>query len=1111
MAIVHLQLFGGLRISNAVGNAIDLRVKKVKAMLAYLAVEPETCFSREQIAQIFWPNTKNKQSRHSLRQALAYLRKHLPDFEQVFNITHNKIHIVPGSISVDVINFSDAAKLHDLLSQEKAYQLYRGQFIEGFNIRSNAFSAWCEETSSYLYQRYIQVVEFLAEHTLLQGETEKSIELNTKLIQLDPIRESAYCCLMSLHAREGHLEAVEDDYKQCCNMIQQKLNTTPEEQTVRYYQRIKQQLSDTSEPEEIDTAKIDTVKIDAEKTGTTNRYSVNHIPPTQTGREKGLSKIAALLEHHEKNKQGHCILITGESGIGKSWLLEQSGEIAENLGLNIACSRFFDVKYNHENGIRDLLSEIAKPEPALPNSELPDIIASRFFKDSVKHDIYLAILYIIYDLPVPKRLQIKYSALNTRSREQLHTRVIVDILSRVAVHGKQVLIFDDIDLAMPRAFSILSSLVQLTATQDLFLILSCKQSAPFPEHVIHESHLTTLTLKKLSVSELRQIFPLRFGEHDKNMVYLSWAAHLEKCGILDYADNLNSVLKRYASQLDNHDQLALQACAILGMRFSLDVLKSIIDDPHFDPARLIEAGLLIQNKHTLEFTHLLTQQCLYKQIAKDRRKSLHSLAASYYLFGNSHLHACHLQASGKKGTTKAYIAAAIVARDEFRLDFATYFFEKAFECARNKQDKYFTAIQKGEMLLGSERVSNAIQSFEMAQHLTNDPQQQARAWLGMAIGLIQRQQFLAAKGLLDRSESILAMNSSDNNSDYKNTDHKSLARFYYHRALTALHTDSTDDASRFNKIAFEHARLCQSSYWQTNIVLLSGNTELNNLLLADARCNFELAARIARENNHGNLELKALLSLAKVKLLQADFTDGVKDLEHVLSLASVVEDHHIVLDIVSVLCLSDFYKGQFSRLQRHTGLASVLCKIIDSPLKNNHISNYRLLSTYHLGRHEDVKKLVAHNYSLLSDPQGNQHQSWNLAPIMALIEEQAENAALYLDSALKIIDDLTGPDKLECCFISIEAAIKHKLWDHADNFADAVIMALQGELLPFFVMCAERVRILSRIDQGQINHTTRAELVDILTSAQRYGLTIHLPAYEIALEALRHHTEIIPP
>ena len=1107
MVIVHLHLFGGLEICSAAGNTIDLRVKKVKALLTYLAVQPETCFSREQVAQVFWPNTKIKRARHSLRQALADLRKHLPGFEHVFNITHSEIHIIPGSISVDVVDFLDAAKLHDLLSQEKAYQLYQGQFIEGFSIRSDAFSAWCEEIHSYLQQRYIQVVEFLSEHTLLQGETEKSIELNTKLIQLDPIRESAYCCLMSLHASAGHLDAVEDSYKQCCNMLQQKLNTKPEEQTVRCYQRIKQQLSDTSEPKKIDTAKIDTA----------DQSSVNLIPPNlkypePTGREKELSKVAALLECCEKEKRGHCILITGDTGIGKSWLLEQSGEIAENLGLNIACSRFFDVKYNHENGIRDLLSEIAKPEPARPNSELPDIIASRFFNDSAKHDIYLAILYIIYDLPVPKRLQGKYSALNTRSREQLHTRVIVDILSRVAVHGKHVLIFDDIDLAMPRAFSILSSLVQLTVTQDLFLILSCTQSVPFPEHVDHESHLTTLTLKQLPIAELQQIFPLRSGAYDKNMVYLSWAVRLEKRGISDYTDNLNGVLKRCTNQLDNRDQLALQACAILGMRFSLDVLKSIIDNPHFDPARLIEAGLLIQNKHTLEFTHLLTQQCLYKQIATDRRKFLHSLAASYYLFGNSHLHACHLQASGKKDTTKAYISAAIVARDEFRLDFASYFFEKAFECARNKQDKYFTAIQKGEMLLGSERVSNAIQSFEMAQHLTNDPQQQARAWLGMAIGLIQRQQFLAAKGLLDRCESILAMNSSENNSGYKNPDHKSLARFYYHRALAALHTDSADDALRFNKIAFEHARLCESSYWQTNIVLLSGNTELNNLLLADARSNFELAARIARENNHGNLELKALLSLAKVKLLQTDFTGGVKDLEHVLSLASVVEDHHIVLDIVSVLCISDFYKGQFSRLQRHTGLASVLCKIVDSPLKSNHISNYRLLSTYHLGRHEDVKKLVAHIHPLLSSPQGNQkQQSWNLAPIMALIEEQAEDAALYLDNALKIIADLTGPDKLECCFISIEAAIKHKLWDHAENFADAVIMALQGELLPFFVMCAERVRILSQIDQGQISHTTRPELVDILTSAQQYGLTIHLSAYEVALEALRHRTETIPP
>jgi len=1102
MAVVRLRLLGGLEVRNANNELIDLRVKKVMALLAYLAVQPETQFSRAQISQLFWPSKQNKQSRHSLRQALADLRKYLPEFEQVFTVSHNEIQITPGNIAVDVAEFLEHAKTQDLVSQKKAYQLYQGLLLDGFKIRSEGFETWREETGSLLFQRYIQVIEYIAEHSLLQGDSKQAIELNQKLIQIDPIRESAYRCLMSLAAKENLFDQVEIQYQQCCDALAKTLNTTPEDRTTQTYQRIMQQEAGS------DTAN--------------NESTQNLIAPHQTGRDKELLSIASRLKNFKNDQQGHCILVTGETVTGKSWILEQCDEITEQAGLRTACCRFFNVKYNHENGIRDLLSEIANPDLTLTNNEIPKIIAQRFFNDSAKHDVYLAILYIIYDLPIPKQLQSSYSALSPVSREQLHTRVIVDILSRAAVDEELILIFDDIHLAMPRAFSIIKSLLNLTATHKLFLILSSENDIPFSE-MDDGVQLTSLKLSMLPISEIKKTFPLASGKYSQDMNYLKWAMRLEKRGFKDYTDTLSGVLRQYIDEFDKNDQQALQAAAVLGMRFSPEALKSILDNPHFDATNLVEAGFLAYKKQILEFTHQQTQQCIYQQINKQDLKALHSRAASYYMFGNSHLYAYHLEAIGSDDTTKAYISAGISARDEYRLDFASYFFEQAYHCATNKQDKYFTAMQKGEMLLNSDRVSNAIQSFEIAQHLTHDDNQQAQAWLGMAIGLIQRQQYLAAKGLLERSESILAMNCEHNN-----TDHKSLARYYYHRAITALHTETSEAAARFNRIAFEHAKQCQSSYWQICISLLSGKIDLNNLHLSDAYSHLDLAIRTAREHNLGHLELQALLSLARVELLQANFSSSISNLEHVMSQASLVEDHPTMLEVLSVLCMSDFYKGRFNRLRQHTSLAQELCKNVDSPQQENHVNNYRLLALHHLGRHDDLNQQLtqiktqlgetlanpALHKSNLSQPNTqaqspfqSQHTSWNLAPIMALIEEDTDDAVRYLDNINKIVEHLDGPDRLECCFIAIEAAIKHKLWEHAENLADTIVMILRDESLPFFLMCAERVRILSCIDQGQISHTTRAELVDILTSAKQYGLAIHLPEYENALEAIRHGTE----
>jgi len=126
-----------------------------------------------------------------------------------------------------------------------------------------------------------------------------------------------------------------------------------------------------------------------------------------------------------------------------------------------------------------------------------------------------------------------------------------------------------------------------------------------------------------------------------------------------------------------------------------------------------------------------------------------------------------------------------------------------------------------------------------------------------------------------------------------------------------------------------------------------------------------------------------------------------------------------------------------------------------------------------------------------------------LAPILALTEADTTNALSYLVKAEKNLSKLGGPEALECCFLSIEAAIYHQLWDIAEELADELILLFNTVPLPFFIMCSERVRILSQIARDDMTKITRTELVDIFASAKQFGLAIHLPAYEVALNQLR--------
>ncbi len=54
---------------------------KVRALLAYLALETGHPHRREALAELFWPDRPDGVARNSLRQALANLRKAIGDRE----------------------------------------------------------------------------------------------------------------------------------------------------------------------------------------------------------------------------------------------------------------------------------------------------------------------------------------------------------------------------------------------------------------------------------------------------------------------------------------------------------------------------------------------------------------------------------------------------------------------------------------------------------------------------------------------------------------------------------------------------------------------------------------------------------------------------------------------------------------------------------------------------------------------------------------------------------------------------------------------------------------------------------------------------------------------
>lgn len=113
---------------------------KVRALLAFLAVESERPHARESLAALLWPNYPDRSATNNLRSVLANLRDVLGDrvaLPPYLIITRDTIQFNPASdyeLDVALFEENDARTIAQL---EALMTTFRGDFLEGFYLPDN--------------------------------------------------------------------------------------------------------------------------------------------------------------------------------------------------------------------------------------------------------------------------------------------------------------------------------------------------------------------------------------------------------------------------------------------------------------------------------------------------------------------------------------------------------------------------------------------------------------------------------------------------------------------------------------------------------------------------------------------------------------------------------------------------------------------------------------------------------------------------------------------------------------------------------------------------------------------------------------------------------------
>lgn len=303
-----LNLLGTWQVQANGTSVTHFRGEKVRALLAYLAVESDRPHARARLAGLLWPELPDDLAGRNLSQALVRLRTALGvrpgmDGDPLW-ATRQDVQWRPELGFVDVTEFSRLSISTERGDLERAAALYRGEFLAGFGLRdSEAFEEWLLVTRERLKEVALGVLHVLAERALGAGRAIDAVATARRQLRLDPWRETAHRQLMQALATTGDRAGALAAYARCCAVLRAELDAAPDEETRRLAARIEAgDVTQGASAPASSSAASDTRNLPAPLTAL-------------VGREGELARLAELLDGGTR-----LVTVVGAGGVGKTRL-----------------------------------------------------------------------------------------------------------------------------------------------------------------------------------------------------------------------------------------------------------------------------------------------------------------------------------------------------------------------------------------------------------------------------------------------------------------------------------------------------------------------------------------------------------------------------------------------------------------------------------------------------------------------------------------------------------------------------------------------------------------------------------------------------------------------
>lgn len=287
---------------------------KIRALLAYLAVESGQAHRRDTLAGLLWPDYPDEIALRNLRQALYRLRHALQEAspalpDQLITQTRQTVTLNPEALLLDTAQFAQhlqeaktSANPIPLLTP--IIHLYRGELLKGFYIPdAYAFDEWLSIQRELFHQQALDALTYLTALHEADDNPEAVLATAPSVLALDPYHEKTHRQVVRAYLETGNRAQAIAQYTRLKTLLLRDLGVEPDPATTAIYDQIH----------------ADTGAVMKERVTGARPLPLHHFPVFPTpliGRHPDLAYLTTTLQ----DPACRLLTITGPGGVGKTRL-----------------------------------------------------------------------------------------------------------------------------------------------------------------------------------------------------------------------------------------------------------------------------------------------------------------------------------------------------------------------------------------------------------------------------------------------------------------------------------------------------------------------------------------------------------------------------------------------------------------------------------------------------------------------------------------------------------------------------------------------------------------------------------------------------------------------